>query len=85
MTERPRIGVIGARGWLGGAIVSAIVDAGVRKPRELTLSYRTGSPDALIEANWTRDNQSLADGTDVVIVSVRPQDFSALTVTAPAS
>lgn len=83
MTERPRIGIIGARGWLGGAIVSAIVDADVREPRELTLSYRTGSPADLTEANWTKDNQALIDGADVVIVSVRPEDFAALRVTAP--
>lgn len=83
MTERPRLGVIGARGWLGNAIVAAIVDAGVRKPYELTLSYRTGSPGRPSEASWTQDNQALADSAEVVIVSVRPEDFSALGITAP--
>lgn len=82
MIERPLIGVIGARGWLGGAIVSAIVDAGVREPRELALSYRKGSPERLAEAHWTKDNQALANGADVVIVAVRPEDFSKLRITA---
>lgn len=83
MAERPRLGVIGARGWLGGAIVTAIVDAGVREPRELTLSYRKGIPGSPAEANWTKDNQALADAADVVIVSVGPEDFSDLGITAP--
>lgn len=83
MTSRPRLGVIGARGWLGNAIVSAIVDTGIRRPQELMLSYRNGIPVSPAEATWTQDNQALVGGADVVIISVRPEDFSAIKVTAP--
>lgn len=82
MTERARIGVIGARGWLGGAIVAAILDAGFRRPEDLTLSYRNRQPEGPAGAHWTTDNQSLVDRSDAILVSVRPEDFSALGVSA---
>lgn len=78
MSELARVGVIGARGWLGGAIVSALLDAGYRRPADLTLSYRNRQPEGPAGAHWTTDNQDLADRSDVIIVSVRPEDFSSL-------
>lgn len=82
MSELARVGVIGARGWLGGAIVSAILDAGFRRPADLTLSYRNRQPEGPAGACWTTDNQELVDRSDVIIVSVRPEDFSDLRVSA---
>ncbi|MEW9616180.1 pyrroline-5-carboxylate reductase dimerization domain-containing protein [Shinella sp. S4-D37] len=82
MSELARMGVIGARGWLGGAIVAAILDAGYRRPEDLTLSYRNRQPEGPAGAHWTTDNQELVDRSDVVIVSVRPEDFPALRLSA---
>ena len=45
--------------------------AGARRP--------TGFPDA----HWTHDNQALADRSDIVILSVRPQDWQEIAVSAP--
>lgn len=82
MSGSIRIGVIGGGGWLGSAIVDAILNAGVVQQQDLSLSYRREKPDRLPDAFWTRDNQALADRSDVIIVSVRPADWPSLTVNA---
>lgn len=78
----PRIGIVGGNGWIGGALARALVGAGVPAER-LTLSCRSTPPDWLPGANWTHDNQALADASDVVVLSVRPQDWGAITLAAP--
>jgi pyrroline-5-carboxylate reductase len=76
------IGIIGGGGWLGRAIAEAIIDAQIVAPEHLTLSYRSGQPDFLPSATWTRDNRELVDRSDVIIVSVRPQDWPAVDIAA---
>jgi pyrroline-5-carboxylate reductase len=82
MAEALRIGVIGGGGWLGGAIAQAIIAAGIISVEQLTLSYRSTRPSRFPSARWTADNQELADLSDVIIVSVRPADWPALTILA---
>ncbi|MBP0580373.1 NAD(P)-binding domain-containing protein [Labrys sp. LIt4] len=82
MSGSLKIGVIGANGWLGGAIVQALLDAGIVSPEHLVLSLRSGEPTRFPAARWTRDNQDLADSVDLLIVSVRPADWPALGVRA---
>jgi pyrroline-5-carboxylate reductase len=77
-----RIGIIGGAGWLGGAIAGAILDAGLVRPGDLTLSYRRKQPSRFAQAAWTADNQELVDRSDVVIVSVRPADWPAVRIGA---
>ena len=78
-----RVGIIGGNGWIGGAIARALISSGLLPPGDLTLSCRSTPPDWLPGARWTHDNQALADRSDVVIVSVRPQDWPAIAATAP--
>lgn len=78
MNESMRVGIIGGGGWLGRAFAEAMLDAGFVSPDRLTLSYRSARPDVLPDAVWTRDNAELIDRSDVVIVSVRPQDLGAV-------
>jgi pyrroline-5-carboxylate reductase len=78
-----KIGVIGAGGWLGGAIVESMLLAGITVPETLSLSYRSKRPDRFQGANWTTDNQAVADRSDVIIVSVRPQDWPSVAVSTP--
>lgn len=82
MSESMKLGVIGGGGWLGGAIASALLDAGLVSAENLTLSYRSEQPDRFPGAHWTRDNQELAARSDVIIVSVRPADWPALAIDA---
>ena len=77
-----RIGVIGGAGWLGGAIATAVLDAGIAAPSDLALSYRRQRPDRFPGAFWTTDNQALADRSDVIVLSVRPADWQPLAVDA---
>jgi len=78
-----RIGIIGGNGWIGGAVARAVVGTGLVPAESLALSCRSAPPGWLPEAQWTHDNQALADRSDVVILSVRPQDWPAIAVTAP--
>jgi pyrroline-5-carboxylate reductase len=78
-----RIGIIGGNGWIGGALARAVVGARLLPPDALTLSCRSAPPDWLPDARWTHDNQALADRSDIVILSVRPQDWPAIMVWAP--
>jgi pyrroline-5-carboxylate reductase len=82
MSERPRIGIIGGGGWLGGSIAHAIVNADVVSVDELALSYRSQQPTSIPGAYFTRDNQKLVERSDVVIVSVRPVDWNSIALSA---
>lgn len=75
-----RIGIVGGAGWLGGAIAAALLDAGIASPQDLVLSYRNQQPDRFPGALWTRDNQALADRSDVIVLCVRPADWPDLDV-----
>ena len=81
--EGLRLGIIGGNGWIGGAIARAAVGAQLLPPENLTLSCRSTPPDWLPDAEWTHDNQALADRSDLIVLSVRPQDWPAIAVTAP--
>lgn len=82
MSEALKIGVVGGGGWLGSAIVGAIVAAGLAPPENLSLSSRREPPDRFPGAFWTTDNQLLADRSDVIILSVRPADWMPLAIDA---
>ncbi|MBD9451173.1 NAD(P)-binding domain-containing protein [Rhizobium sp. RHZ02] len=80
MSGKARIGIIGGAGWLGGSIAEAILRTGLADPDDLTLSYRRSRPDRFAASHWTTDNQLLADRSDVVILSVRPEDWASVPV-----
>ena len=77
-----KVGVIGGSGWLGGAIVDAILGAEIALPEHLTVSYRSAPPVSRVGVATTKDNQDLVDRSDVVILSVRPADWGALRISA---
>ena len=73
-----RVGIIGGTGWLGNAMAQAALSAGVLTPDRLTISSRSRSGDAFKQsgAHWTRDNEELVKRSDLVVLSVRPAQFS---------
>jgi pyrroline-5-carboxylate reductase len=77
-----RIGIVGGGGWLGGAIAGSILAAGITVPESLALSYHRQQSDRFPNAFWTTNNQALADRSDVIILAVRPQDWTSLPVHA---
>lgn len=77
------IGIIGGTGWLGGALAQALLDNGFIGASGLCLSNRSGDhPLAATGARLLADNQTLVDASDVVIISVRPEQFEALNIDA---
>ncbi|MBZ9675769.1 pyrroline-5-carboxylate reductase family protein [Mesorhizobium sp. ES1-1] len=77
-----KLGIVGGAGWLGGAIAGAALAAGTVRAENLTLSYRRNKPDRFSSALWTTDNQMLADRCDVILISVRPEDWPSLDLNA---
>lgn len=82
MTEIGRIGIVGAAGWLGTAIERASVAGGIVPLDRLTCSFRTARPADALDCTWTRDNRALAEGSDIVILSVRPDDWQSVEIDA---
>ncbi|TIO51900.1 MAG: pyrroline-5-carboxylate reductase [Mesorhizobium sp.] len=82
MSASFKLGIVGGAGWLGVAIAGAALAASVVRAQDLALSYRSAKPDRFSGAFWTDDNQALADRSDVIMLSVRPQDWPSLSVDA---
>jgi pyrroline-5-carboxylate reductase len=85
MFEEPTIGIIGGSGWLGRSIASAMLDKAFVHPAKLVLSNRSASNP--LDAKWsqvtvTSNNQALVERCDVVIVSVRPEQFAEVKIFA---
>ena len=79
-----RVGIIGGNGWLGNAIAQAAITTGAVDPARLTLSGRADNRGAaaLPGARWTKNNAELVDRSDVVVLSVRPDQFPGVHVNA---
>lgn len=78
------LGIIGGNGWLGNAMASAAVQTGLIDPALLILSSRSGAPgkDPVAGAAWTRDNAELAARSEIIVLSVRPQQFLEVAIDA---
>jgi pyrroline-5-carboxylate reductase len=77
------VGIVGGAGWLGSAVATRGLSAGVLDPSSLIISSR--SPRGARFSNWpeiiwTADNEKLARRADVVIISVRPHQFADLSL-----
>ena len=73
----PRIGIMGATGWLGGALGRNLLRRG-HPPEGLTLLNRSG-PSADYapwpQVCWAQDLPDLLARCDHVVLSVRPEDY----------
>lgn len=75
------VGIIGGGGWLGGAIAEKGLAAGVLPSSALIVSGRSprgGRFASWPDLRWTCDNTDLANRSDIVILSVRPENFGDL-------
>jgi pyrroline-5-carboxylate reductase len=76
-----RIGVIGG-GFMGEAIVSALLRQGVAKPADVTVSDVADARRQHLSSSYkvtvTTDNQEATRGADVVLLAVKPQEFPAV-------
>ena len=80
-----RLGIIGGNGWLGNAIGDAVLATGFIDASHLTVSARSANRGKveLPGATWTTNNAELARRSDVIVISVRPEQFSAVEIAAP--
>jgi pyrroline-5-carboxylate reductase len=72
-----RFGIVGGNGWLGNAMADAATACGFLDAARLTLSARSDRRGRveIPGAAWTRDNAELAARSDVVVLSVRPDQL----------
>ncbi|MCD5973143.1 pyrroline-5-carboxylate reductase family protein [Pseudomonas quasicaspiana] len=84
MKAQTTIGIVGGTGWLGRSIATALLDSGFLSPDALMLSSRSGvfsdPKGALSGVRVTADNQELVLQSDIVILSVRPEDLGAVRI-----
>jgi pyrroline-5-carboxylate reductase len=84
MRQDSTLGIIGGNGWLGHALARAALAAGGWHPSQLMLSCRSDrrGPVDLPGVRWTRDNQELVDGSQLIVIAVRPEQFPAVRIDA---
>jgi len=69
------IGIIGGAGWLGRALSRFLVERAGLREGQLIRSYRSQKCEDHIPCIWTRNNAELVEKSDIIVLSVRPQDF----------
>lgn len=80
-----KIGIIGATGWLGSALGAGLLSRGIVTPSDLVLLNHSGPrPDYHGHAGviWARGVADLVAQSDVIVVSVRPEDWPGLELRA---
>ncbi|SMO92758.1 pyrroline-5-carboxylate reductase family protein [Paracoccus laeviglucosivorans] len=75
-----RVGIIGGTGWLGSALGQRLLAQGIVSPDDLILLNRSGPKESFHghRVRWAQDASELAALADVIVVSVRPQDWPAV-------
>ncbi|NQD92843.1 NAD(P)-binding domain-containing protein [Pseudomonas sp. CrR25] len=85
MAQAMTFGIIGGGGWLGRSIGGALLAKGLLQPAGLILSSRSGRVEgfeAWPGVQMTRDNRQLAARADIIVLSVRPEQFAAVAIDA---
>lgn len=79
-----RVGIIGGTGWLGGALGRALIAGGTLALGDLVILNRSGARDDYFGhlVVWAADLADLVARVDVVVISVRPQDWPGLEMKA---
>lgn len=79
MKQHPTLGIIGGNGWLGSALGRAALAGGLIQAEALIV---TGSRHGSRYDDWpgviAADDAALIEKADVVVLSVRPEQFEAL-------
>lgn len=80
-----RVGIIGATGWLGSAMGAGLLARGIVRPGDLVVlnrSGRCGDYHGQAQVVWASDAADLVARSDVVVISIRPQDWPGLRLVA---
>ena len=76
------VGIIGGTGWLGRALAEALLDSQFIAPQHLLISNRSGVTAFEPGVRLLADNQQLVDESDIVVLSIRPEQFRELRINA---
>lgn len=84
MLSDVRLGILGGNGWLGNAIAQALVASGTLPAERLIRSGRSGlrAEAEIAGARFTSDNDELVGQSDIVVLSVRPEQFADVKIDA---
>lgn len=79
-----RIGIIGGAGWIGSSLGRALIETGRCVAQDLVLLNRAGEPGEFFgyAVDWARNVADLVSRVEVIVVSVRPQDWQGLQLDA---
>jgi pyrroline-5-carboxylate reductase len=84
----PTVGIIGGTGWMGSTIVRSLLASGLVGPESLIVSGGTDPAGRTRRRHpsvgRTDDNQKVATSSDVIILSVRPQQVLGVDIDAAA-
>ncbi|WP_136254623.1 pyrroline-5-carboxylate reductase family protein [Onishia niordana] len=83
MHEATVVGIIGGQGWMGRSLGLSLLEQGILPPEQLIVSSR--SVNAEVYRDWpevrcVRDNHGLVERSDIIVLSVRPQDLASLDI-----
>lgn len=75
-----KVGIIGGTGWIGGALGRALIETGRIAPQNLVILTRGGKAGSFggHRVTWAADMADLVARSDVIVLSVRPQDWRGL-------
>jgi pyrroline-5-carboxylate reductase len=80
------IGILGGLGWMGDMLAHSLLTARLIDPRSLTLCSRRNSASRTVSlwpgVVYTPDAVELVNRSDVIVLSVRPQQFGSILMAA---
>ncbi len=79
-----RIGIIGGTGWIGSSLGRALIETGQIAAQDLVILTRQGTAGTFFgqDVVWASSAADLVARADLLVVSVRPQDWPALALEA---
>lgn len=81
-----KVGIIGATGWMGSALGRHLLSSQVVKPSDLVVLNRSGRRPEYFghgDVVWAGNVPELVDRSEIVVISVRPEDWPQLDLRAP--
>lgn len=80
--QNKMLGIIGGTGMLGRALAESVLERGVVSADRLLISNRSGASTLGQQVRVLADNQQLVELSDIVVLSIRPEQFRELTINA---
>ena len=80
--QNKTLGIIGGTGMLGRAIADSLLDSGFISAERLLISNRSGTSSFGPQVRLLADNQQLVELSDIVVLSIRPEQFRELKIDA---